>query len=228
MTFTWRPSRGEDFEIGILKFAGLSSLEDESPHNFQFVVAKTCLPFRQRNFVEIKLTAMIARPAVSFKAFYAHQPKDDDGNKNTKAFTDTLDDEDVERRIRNFTEEINAVFFAADAEGKIQILHSPKNFGGTRLRPKHKVAALVSLGTRATTVQLDEKHAVSVTSLRCPNLNLVDAQSTAEGIKSIPIPDDNAVITCDATNIFLPAPWLRNAVFEEDSTCPFEIIVSVR
>ncbi len=36
------------------KIVGISSLEDESPHNFQFVVAKTCLPFCQHNFVEIK------------------------------------------------------------------------------------------------------------------------------------------------------------------------------
>ena len=169
---------------------------------------------------------MIACPAVSFRAYYAHQPEDN-GNRNTKAFTDALDEEDKERRIRNFTEEINAVFFATDAEGKIQILHSPKNFGGTRLCPKHKVAALVGLSTRATTVQLDKKHAVTVTSLCCPNLSLVNAETTAEGIKSIPIPDDNTVITCDATNIFLPAPWLRNAVIEEDSTCSFEIIVSM-
>ena len=107
-------------------------------------------------------------------------------------------------RIKNLTEEINTVFLAADAEGKIQILHSPKNFGGTRLQPKNKVVALVGLGTQATTVQMDERNAFAVVSLLCPNLNLVNAETMAEGIKSIPILDENMVITCDAINISSP------------------------
>ena len=78
----------------------------------------------------------------------------------------------------------------ADIEGKFQILHSPKNLGGTRSHPKNKVLALVGLGTQATAVQLDEMHTVMVVSLRCLNLNLVDAETTVEGIRSIPIPDE--------------------------------------
>mmetsp|Transcript_30867 Transcript_30867/g.65029 ORF Transcript_30867/g.65029 Transcript_30867/m.65029 type:complete len:658 (+) Transcript_30867:779-2752(+) len=164
-------------------------------------------------------------PAASFKAFFSHQPQDDDGNKNTKAFTDALDDADEGRRIRNFTEDLNSIFFAADAEGKIQTLHSPKNLGGTRTRSTHKIVALVGMGARATAVQLDEKHAVKVVDLRCPNLNLIDVETTAAGIKAIPIPDDNAVVTCETTNIFLPAPWLKNAILVEDTVCPFELIL---
>mmetsp|Transcript_9482 Transcript_9482/g.20135 ORF Transcript_9482/g.20135 Transcript_9482/m.20135 type:complete len:230 (-) Transcript_9482:329-1018(-) len=171
---------------------------------------------------------MIARPAASFKAFYVRQPEDDDGNKNTKAFTDALDDTDEERRVKNVTEDLNAVLFAADAEGKIQILHSPANLGGTRTRPKNKVAALVGLGPQATVEKLDEKHAVKLIDLRCPNLNLVDAEATAEGIKSIPIPDNTAVVTCEAANVFLPAPWLKNTILDSDTDCPFELILSAR
>lgn len=50
----------------------------------------------------------------------------------------------------------------------------------------------------------------------------------AEGLKSIPIPAKNTVVTCDANNILILAPWLKNAISEEDSNCPFKIILATR
>eukprot|EP00569_Conticribra_weissflogii_P017255 CAMPEP_0171442016 /NCGR_PEP_ID=MMETSP0881-20121228/26934_1 /TAXON_ID=67004 /ORGANISM="Thalassiosira weissflogii, Strain CCMP1336" /LENGTH=89 /DNA_ID=CAMNT_0011964963 /DNA_START=51 /DNA_END=317 /DNA_ORIENTATION=+ len=72
---------------------------------------------------------MITCPAASFKAYYAHQPEDDDGNKNTKAFTDALDVASEDERIMNFTEDSNAILLTTNAEGRIQILHSSKALG---------------------------------------------------------------------------------------------------
>ncbi len=40
---------------------------------------------------------MIAHPAAFFKAYYVHQPKDNNGNKNTKALTDALNDGNKEK-----------------------------------------------------------------------------------------------------------------------------------
>ena len=168
------------------------------------------------------------RRAASFKAFFNHNPEDDDGNKNTKAFTDALDDIDEKKRIKAFTEDRNAVFLAADNDGKVQVFHHPVDLGGTRTRPKNKVVAMAGLGSHGTAVQLDTRQAVNILQLRCPDLNLIDAENTATGIKTIAAPPDNAVVTCDATNIFLPAPWLRQAIFAEDSTCPFELILAAR
>jgi len=79
----------------------------------------------------------------------------------------------------------------------------------------------VGMDPHAMAVQLDEKHAAKLI-----DLNLVDAKATAEGIKSILIPDNAAVVTCKTANIFLPAPWLKNTILNSNTDCPFELILS--
>ncbi len=81
---------------------------------------------------------MVHQPTNSFRAFFSHDPRDDVGNKNTRAFTDALDNINEDARIGALTSELKSIFFSADNNGKIQIVHSPINFGGSRMRPEHK------------------------------------------------------------------------------------------
>ncbi len=120
------------------------------------------------------------------------------------------------------------VFFATDNDGKIQVLHSPINFGGSRVRLENKVVAMMGLGAKGTTVGFDGAHAVSTIKLWCPDLNLFPGESTAEGIRALPIPDNDALETCDAKNIFLPAPWLRDIILNSTALCPFNLILAAQ
>ena len=57
-----------------------------------------------------------ARQAASFKAFLSDTPEDTDGNRNTKAFTDALNDGNERSRTKAFTENRGTVFLAAGNE----------------------------------------------------------------------------------------------------------------
>ena len=61
----------------------------------------------------------------SWNAFFTTRPEDDDGARNTKAYTDSLDDVDEYKRIKAMTEDPDTVPRAADTEQRIQILHPP-------------------------------------------------------------------------------------------------------
>ena len=88
--------------------------------------------------------------------WFVNHPSNDAGNRNLPAFSGTLDaDFSNEAKLKDLIEEIDTVILAADANRKLAILHSPKNFGGTRTRPDNKVACLIGLGTKATPVILD-------------------------------------------------------------------------
>ena len=49
-----------------------------------------------------------------------------------------------EEMLQSLVEEIDTVILAANVNNKIMILHSPKNFGGTRSRPDNNEDPLVS------------------------------------------------------------------------------------
>lgn len=59
------------------------------------------------------------------------------------------------------------------------------------------------------------------------NLNLFK-NATAEEVKALSIPDNDATVTCKAMSFFLPVPWLRNAVLAVDSFSPFDCQESKR
>ncbi len=57
----------------------------------------------------------------------------DAGNQNLKAFSKILNSNNNNAtKLRQLVKEINTVILAADANKRIMILHSPKNFGGTQ------------------------------------------------------------------------------------------------
>ena len=73
-------------------------------------------------------------------------PSNDDGNKNISSFNEALSsDLSVEEKIKNLTEDKDDVIAFVDGESRIQLVHSVKNLGGTRSRPKNKIVGIIGI-----------------------------------------------------------------------------------
>ena len=158
----------------------------------------------------------------SWKQFYESLPGDDEGNKNMVSFSKFCSDTSVDKvsKLRDLTEEKDSVFFGAN-NGKVIILHSPTNFGGTRSRKTNKVACLLGLGTNATGIILDEEAIVSSKKFKGADGSSILKCDTKEEIKDLA---KNKNFKLGA--IFFPAPFMRAAVMNLDSKDPFEIILA--
>ena len=94
---------------------------------------------------------MTTQKQPNWAEWFINNPSNEAGNSNLQAFSDVLGSEvSFEAKIRDLVDEIDTVILIADANRNIMLLHSPKNFGGTRSRPdnmalKRKKAAGVTL-----------------------------------------------------------------------------------
>ncbi len=69
------------------------------------------------------------------------------GNRNLQAFINILSSGDSEEeKLKDLVGEMDTVILAANVSRNIMILHSPKNFGGTRTCLENKVVLMLWLG----------------------------------------------------------------------------------
>ena len=74
---------------------------------------------------------------------------------------------------------MDTAILAANAENKIMILHSPKNFEGTRSRPDNKVICMMGLGVNATYAIVDLRTALAGCQIVVPAVtDLSDCERT--------------------------------------------------
>ncbi len=104
----------------------------------------------------------------------------------------------------HWLKKIDTVILAADSNRNIMILHSPKNFGGTRSHPKNKVVCMLGVGPQATCVLLDLN-----TAFR--DLNSLSHQFTTsqDGIQPMKLPTSQhqkqtALLVFEGSAIFHP------------------------
>jgi hypothetical protein len=87
---------------------------------------------------------------LTWSVWFTNHPSNDAGNLNLKAYSDTLSSGDTEAtKLQQVTEEIDTDILATNASNGIIMLHSPKNFGGTRTRPANKLVCMVGIGSQA-------------------------------------------------------------------------------
>ena len=98
----------------------------------------------------------------SWKLYFDSLPGDDEGNKNMAIFSDFCSDTKANAisKLRDLVEDADTVFLGA-CNGKVIVLHSPTNFGGTRTRKSNKLACLTGLGPEAIGVLLNEESILS-------------------------------------------------------------------
>ncbi len=145
-----------------------------------------------------------------------------------RAFSGALEPGKSEtEKIRILTETPNHVFLAADRLRMLKIFHSPINFGGTLLRPSHKVACLVGMGRSATSIKLDISSATADCNIVTPSVEDLAACLNADDVRALVIP--NAVPAAGAffsyvgSNTLIPAPWLRDAILAAESLSPLTL-----
>ena len=160
--------------------------------------------------------------------YFVNHASNEAGNRNLQAFSDILGSEvSTEAKLRDLVDELDTVILAADANRNIMLLHSPKNFGGTRSRPDNKVTCMIGLGARSACILPDLNSAFADIRIVVPSVHELAACETAEEVANIPTPDVNGAVGFEGSGIFIPGPVLRNAIIESNSKDPFELIPKI-
>jgi hypothetical protein len=129
-----------------------------------------------------------------------------------------------DRKFRSLVEEKDTVFLAANANNKIMILHSPKNFGGTRSRPDNKVMCTLRLGAHTTYVLIDLRTALADCQIAIPAVtDLLDCK-TAQDVANIPAPEENGLLGSKGSSNFIPALVFHNTILASGTNEQFELI----
>jgi hypothetical protein len=135
--------------------------------------------------------------------WFVNHASNNAGNQYLKAFSKILSSNinDV-TELQQLVKEIDTVILAADANNRIMILHSPKNFGGTWTRPKNKVVCMSAMGTQAVSVLVDSNLALANCNIILPTVDKLSGCKTAQEVEDIPIPATNRLIGFEGSAIF--------------------------
>ncbi len=106
------------------------------------------------------------------------------------------------------------------------ILHSPKNFGGTRSRPDNKVLFMLGLSVHAMYLFIDLRTALTDCQIVVAVVRDIYDCKTAQDVADIPAPKENCLIGFEGSSIFIPDLVLRNTILASGSgkNQPFELI----
>jgi hypothetical protein len=141
-----------------------------------------------------------------------------------QAFGDTLRSGNTEAtKLQQVTEEIDTVILAANESNGIMMLHSPRNFGGTRTRPANKLVCMIGIGPQAVSVLVDLNLALANCDIIVPTVLELLGCTIAQEVKDIPAPA-GGVIGFKGSLIYILGPIFRNAIITSGSTNPFKLI----
>ncbi len=104
------------------------------------------------------------------------------------------------------------------------ILHSPKNFGGTRTCPNNKVICMLGLGPQAVCVLLDLNMAFADLSIVVPSVQDLAGCNSAEEVANITAPEENSLVGFEGSVIFIPRSVLQNSILMSNTKNSFKLI----
>jgi hypothetical protein len=147
------------------------------------------------------------------------------GDRNIPGFTGAMNFESSADEKMTALNEPNGVLLTANNRQEIVLLHNPKNFGGTLLRPTDKIGCLLGVGHNAMPVIIDETAALQPLQVAVPPLAEIAACSSIDDLRALATPAVNGLVNLEAINIFFPAPFLRNAILNENISSPLALIL---
>ena len=169
----------------------------------------------------------------TWKQHFANLASNEDGNRNMNSYSLALAaGATLQSKIKNLVEDVDSIFFVADDEKCLQLIHSPMNLGGTRTRVDNKIVCLIGMGSQATAVILDFKTALADRNIVTPTIDDIVNCGTKEEILDLVCPDQPEEgsldgVTFPGSDAFLPAPWLCELIAESDSLDPLDLIPSI-
>jgi hypothetical protein len=108
----------------------------------------------------------------NWASYFVSHTSNEAGNRNLQAFSNVLGSEvSTEAMLRDLVDELDTVILAADANRNIMLLHSTKNFGGTRSRPDNKVTCLIGFGARSACILPDLNSAFADIRILVPSVH---------------------------------------------------------
>ena len=157
--------------------------------------------------------------------WFVNHASNNAANQNLKAFSKILNlNNNDATKLRQLVKEIHAVILAADTSKRIMILHSPKNFGGTQTQPKNKVVCMLGMGTQSVSVLVNLNLALANCNIIVPTIDKLLRFKTAQEVEDIPIPATNGLVGFEGSAIFIPGPFLQDAIITLNSNDPFDLI----
>ena len=161
----------------------------------------------------------------SWKNYLTELPSNDDGNKNIISFSEAMSkDLSSEEKVKNLTEDKDEIVACVDGEGKIQLIHSISNLGGTRSRSNNKLVGIMGMEHQGICVEFIETSMVSDCTFDAPSLEAYKNCTTSEELGAL-IPDGGGAF--GGSPVFVMAPFLRAAVLHAGTSEPLELIPAV-
>ena len=161
----------------------------------------------------------------SWRLWYQNLASNEQGNKNIEAFTNTLSSEDtLVQKVRTLTEDVDTVFLAATPDRLINVFHSPKNLGGTRVRPTDKIVCLVGMGVSAIGVLLNKESGLVDANIVVPTVEDLSNCETSDEVDALEIPPEDGLVGFAGSGIIIPAPCIRDAIINAATSKPSELI----
>jgi len=149
-------------------------------------------------------------PQFNWTKWYRNHPNNEDGNRNMAAFSSILDAGlSEEEKFRSLVEDIDTVILAANANKKIMILRSPKNFVGTRSRPDNKVVCMLGQGAQAMYVFIDLRTAFTDCQIVVLAVTDLSDCKSAQDVTNIPAPEENGLVGFEGSSIFIPSSVMQ-------------------
>ncbi len=147
--------------------------------------------------------------------------RNDDTNKNMKAFTEALaPSKTITEQHNALVEEVDAAVLLVGSKNFVQQTHSWTKFGGTRSRPKIFIACLISVGPRATAVFINDNQAISLQTFYIPAATEIAACKSVNNFAKLTATTSTWAGTAANTTTpsTAPTPTAMSAPTTEDET----------
>jgi hypothetical protein len=83
---------------------------------------------------------------------------------------------------------------------------------------------MLGIRTQAVSVLVNLNLALANCNIIVPTVNKLSGCTTAQEVEDIPIPAANAIVGFEGSAIFIPDPFLQNAIITSNTNDPFNLI----
>ena len=167
----------------------------------------------------------------SWKTYFDQLETNDVWNKSTSTLfgaTETSDETSPEDILKTLTDDEDMVIMiVVPITNRIKLLHSIKNLGGTRLRPRDKIVGLDGFDGSATPVIIDGSSATRTLKIRVPAFNRIKAITSNEEISQLAAPSSGQVNFRHTQFSYVP-PFLTTIFTDSDERDPAEMFITCR